>query len=54
MNNKILKAISIGIATMMAMNPITALAEEISEGTMPEGTDTELELENIHNSPISF
>lgn len=50
MNNKILKAISIGIATMMAMNPITALAEEISEGTMPEGTDTELELESESQS----
>ncbi|MBE5873931.1 MAG: hypothetical protein E7287_05925, partial [Lachnospiraceae bacterium] len=50
MNNKILKAISIGIATMMAMNPITALAEEVSESTVPEGTDTELEQENENQS----
>lgn len=50
MNNKILKAISIGIATMMAMNPITALAEEVSESTIPEGTDTELEQESESQS----
>ena len=29
MNQKVLKAISLGLATMMSMTPITALAEEI-------------------------
>lgn len=45
LNNKILKSISVGIATMMVMNPMTALAEEISQSENLENNNTELENE---------
>ena len=38
MNQKVLKAISLGLATMISMTPITALAEEL-ENVYYLGTD---------------